>query len=93
MGPSSKETNAMCPIRFDWACMRQSGVLETSSRIGVRPDSIQVSGGMLSIGLPTCLGVARLPVCGPPDTVARSGSRGDCPARSSAARLADPSVR
>ena len=32
---------------------RQSGLLETFCRIGVRPDSVQVLGGTLSFGLPT----------------------------------------
>jgi hypothetical protein len=32
---------------------RLSGLLETSRRIGVRPDSVQVLGGTLYSGLPT----------------------------------------
>ena len=37
--------------------LRLSGRLETSRRIGVWPDSVQVSGGKLSSGLPTRLRV------------------------------------
>jgi hypothetical protein len=33
--------------------LRHSGLLDDSSRAGVWPDSVQVSGGTLSIGLPT----------------------------------------
>lgn len=33
--------------------VRPCGLLETSRRIGVRPDSVQVLGGALSSGLPT----------------------------------------
>jgi hypothetical protein len=39
------------------ATRRHSGLLETSRRIGVRPDSVQVLGGTLYFGLPTCLRV------------------------------------
>ena len=37
--------------------VRPSGLLETSRRTGVRPDSVQVPGGTLSFGLPTRLRV------------------------------------
>jgi len=33
--------------------VRQSGLPDTVRRLGVWPDSVQVSGGMLSSGLPT----------------------------------------
>ena len=32
-----------------------SRLLDDSGRTGVRPDSVQVSGGMLSLRLPTCV--------------------------------------
>ena len=54
---SSLATTFLLPVRDDkdlTVCQaRLTGLLDTFRRIGVRPDSIQVSGGMLSIGLPT----------------------------------------
>jgi hypothetical protein len=71
--------------------MHPTGGCQTiADGIGVRPDSVQVSGGRLFKRLPTQLGGGSLPVCIPPGTVARRGSKGDCPARSSTAHLAVP---
>jgi len=68
-------------------------LLDDCHRIGVWPDSVQVSGGGLSTRLPTKCRCGSLPVCNPSGTVTRRGSKGDCPARSSIAHLAVPSVR
>ena len=65
------------------------GYLETSRRIRVWPDSIQVLGGTLAFAAahPDC-GCGSHLVCVPSGAVTRRGSRGDCPARSSTAHLA-----
>ena len=70
-------------------CPRLSGLLETSRRTGVWPDSVQVLGGLaLYWAAHPSRGCGSLPVCSPPGAVTRRGSRGDCPARSSNAHLA-----
>jgi hypothetical protein len=66
-------------------------LLDDSVRAGVRPDSVQASGGTLSYAAAhPCLGVALYRFASPSGAVSRCGSRGDCPARSSNARLAVP---
>jgi len=65
-----------------------SGYLETWHRIDVWSDSIQVFGGSLSLAAAHHLLVWLSSGLRPPNTVARRGSRGDCPARSSTAHLA-----
>jgi len=41
------------PLTIRAGVTLHSGLLDTVRRIGVWPDSVQVSGGMLSSGLPT----------------------------------------
>ena len=67
-----------------------SGLLETFRRTDVWPDSVQVPGGFALYWAAHPRGCGSLSVCSPPDAVTRCGSRRDCPARSSTARLADP---
>jgi hypothetical protein len=57
------------PQIIDAANMVDSRLLETSRRAGVRPDSVQVSGGGLSTRLPTKYRCGSLSVCSPPGTV------------------------
>ena len=48
--------------------VRLTGLLDDCHRIGVWPDSVQVSGGGLSTRLPTKVRCGSLPVCSPSDT-------------------------
>jgi hypothetical protein len=54
------------------------GYLTIVGRTGVRPDSLQASGGMLSLRLPTRFGVAHSRFAYPSGAVPERGSRGDC---------------
>jgi hypothetical protein len=82
--PASPVLQRRCPNRG--ALTR---LLDGSVRTGVRPDSVQALGGTLSMRLPTPVaGVALYRIASPSSAVSRCGSRGDCPARSSNARLA-----
>jgi hypothetical protein len=73
------------------ASPRHSGLLETSDRIGVRPDSVQVLvGWALYWAAHPLAGVAHYRSAARRVPLTRRGSRGDCPARSSTAHLAVP---
>ena len=70
---------------------RTSATRRLHRRIGVWPDSIQVTGGTLSFAAAhPVVGVALIWTAASSGTVTRRGSRGDCPARSSTAHLAVP---
>jgi len=53
-GPARRRAaGGECLVNLGHEWDLHSGLLDTVRRIGVWPDSVQVSGGMLSSGLPT----------------------------------------